>query len=60
MVNEQVFFVYNDGSVLVKTKWQLDKTELDTVMYARDWLATTDKWQDKAADLGGRGTRRYA
>lgn len=55
-----MFFVYNDGSVLVKAKWQLDKTELDTVMYARDWLAATVKWQDRAADLGGRATRRHA
>lgn len=53
--DDQVFFVYNDGSVLVKIDWMLDRTELGIVIEARQRLRLVNHWQGKAADMLARG-----
>lgn len=47
----QIFFVYNDGSVLVKTSSQLDATELSLVVPVRNQLKEVAVWVTEAVKV---------
>lgn len=46
-----VFFVYNDGTVLVKLSWLLNAVELDMIVSARAQVRELSKWQSIEIDV---------
>jgi hypothetical protein len=49
LVDDKVFFVYNDGSLLLKQNWLLEPAELDVVTAARLQLRAETSWRRRAA-----------